>query len=99
MNCVNALTLCSELGPFSEFARDMIMQLPYATSLPEEGSVFDYHLNLRLHQFQPWSERKTSSNILSTGYVPLPEVTLTRIRIHYPIKSQCLLVIIPLVIY
>ena len=66
----------SELSSFSDFAREMIMQLPYAISLPEEGSVFDYYLNLRQYQFLPWAVRRggSSGEVSSTGYVSLPEV-------------------------
>ena len=70
--------LLSELSTFSDFARDLIMQLPYAVPLPEEGSVFDYYLNLRQYQFLPWADRKGNSggDISSSGYVSLPEVSL-----------------------
>ena len=53
------------------------MQLPYMVSLPEEGSVFDYYLNLKQYQFVPWNERggDTATRVMkSSGYVPLPEV-------------------------
>lgn len=68
----------SQLSSFSDFARDLIMQLPYAVPLPEEGSVFGYYLNMKQYQFLPWAERKRngSSNISTTGYVSLPEVRL-----------------------
>lgn len=52
------------------------MQLPFMVPLPEEGSVFDYFLNLKQYQFVPWSRRgETASRTLrSSGYVALPEV-------------------------
>lgn len=66
---------CSELQSFSDLARELIMQLPYAVPLPEEDSVFDYFLDLKLYQFVPWSERKLESRRKSGGgYVVLPEV-------------------------
>lgn len=68
--------LCSELSSFDEFARDQIMQLPFAVSLPEEGSVFDYFLDLRRFQFLPWTERGSGSSRCSGGYITLPEVSL-----------------------
>ena len=69
--------MCSERTSFSEFAREQIMQLPYMVSLPEEGSVFDYYLNLKQYQFIPWSQRGGDTNtrtMRSSGYVSLPEV-------------------------
>ena len=50
------------------------MQLPYAVPLPEDGSVFDYFLDLKLYQFIPWAERKSGTRRSSGGYVTLPEV-------------------------
>jgi hypothetical protein len=53
------------------------MQLPYAVSLPEEGSVFDYFLDLKQYHFIPWAERKADSGKKGSsdgGYVALPEV-------------------------
>ena len=60
------------------------MQLPYAVPLPEEGSVFDYYLNLRQYQFLPWADRKGNSggDISSSGYVSLPEVSLASDCMH-----------------
>lgn len=66
---------CSEVTSFSELARDLIMQLPYAVPLPDEGSVFDYFLDLKIYHFLPWAERKSESRKSSnSGYVSLPEV-------------------------
>ena len=68
---------CSEHGAFSDFARDQIMQLPFLVPLPEEGSVFDYYLNLKQYQFILWSQRGGGSggkSIRSSGYITLPEV-------------------------
>lgn len=57
------------------------MQLPFMVPLPEEGSVFDYFLNLKQYQFIPWSQRAGTEpghghtkGMKSSGYVPLPEV-------------------------
>ncbi len=60
------------------------MQLPFMVPLPEEGSVFDYFLNLKQYQFTPWSQRAGTEpgggggggakGVRSSGYVPLPEV-------------------------
>ncbi len=69
---------CSESSSFSELARDLIMQLPYAVPLPEEGSVFDYFLDLKIYQFLPWSERKAEARKRGSntdgGYIVLPKV-------------------------
>ena len=56
------------------------MQLPYAVPLPEEGSVFDYILDLKIYHFVPWSEKKAESRKRSGstgdgGYIVLPEVS------------------------
>ena len=48
------------------------MQLPFAVPLPEEGSVFDYYLDLRRYEFLPWRERHQERS--SGGYITLPEV-------------------------
>lgn len=57
------------------------MQLPYAIPLPEEGSVFDYYLDLRRYQFVPWAERTWGSggtaSASGSGYVVLPELERT----------------------
>ena len=74
--CIRHVTH-SEHGAFSEFARDQIMQLPFLVPLPEEGSVFDYCLNLKQYQFVPWSQRggeAANKSTRSSGYVSLPEV-------------------------
>lgn len=63
----------SELSSYDEFARDQILQLPFAVSLPEEGSVFDYYLDLKSYQFLPWSERRQEGRD-TAGYIALPEV-------------------------
>ena len=78
-NCTHIppIIFYSELDSFSEFARDQVMQLPFMVPLPEEGSVFDYYLNLKQYQFVPWNERggDTATRAMkSSGYVPLPEV-------------------------
>ena len=66
---------CSEVTSFSELARDLIMQLPYAVPLPDEGSVFDYFLDLKIYHFLPWAERKSEGRKSSgSGYIALPEV-------------------------
>lgn len=56
------------------------MQLPFMVPLPEEGSVFDYFLNLKQYQFVLWSQRggetQGSRVIKSSGYVSLPEVII-----------------------
>ena len=65
----------SELSSYDEFARDQILQLPFAVSLPEEGSVFDYYLDLKSYQFLPWSERRQEGRDTG-GYIALPEVWL-----------------------
>ena len=68
--------ICSDHEMFNTFARDLIMQLPFAIPLPEEGSVFDYYLDLRRYQFVPWAERAgaSSASASSSGYVALPEL-------------------------
>ena len=69
--------ICSELNSFSEFAHDQIMQLPYMVSLPEEGSVFDYYLDMKQYQFVPWNERgrdTATRAVRSSGYISLTEV-------------------------
>ncbi len=50
--------------------------IPFEMSVPEEGSVFDYYLNLRQYKFLPWSERKGggSKDVSASGYVSFPEV-------------------------
>ena len=79
----------SELDSFSEFARDQVMQLPFMVPLPEEGSVFDYFLNLKQYQFIPWSQRGAepgtsgTKGVKSSGYVPLPEVILLEYYLMY----------------
>lgn len=81
-NCTHIPIFYSELDSFSEFARDQVMQLSFTVPLPEEGSVFDYYLNLKQYQFIPWSQRAGtdpsgrggSKAARSSGYVPLPEV-------------------------
>lgn len=68
------------------------MQLPYAVPLPEEGSVFDYYLNLRQYQFLPWANRKGNSegDITSSGYVSLSEVsTYMYFRFHTSYTMSC----------
>lgn len=67
---------CSEVASFSELARDLIMQLPYAVPLPDDGSVFDYFLDLKIYHFLPWEERKSENRKSSnhSGYIALPEV-------------------------
>ena len=75
ISCMHALTHThSDHASFSDFARDQIMQLPFAVPLPEEGSVFDYFLDLNHYQFIPWSERKGASKHHSRGYVSSSEV-------------------------
>ena len=69
----SSLLLPSELSFYDEFARDQILQLPFAVTLPEEGSVFDYYLDLRSYQFLPWSERRLEGRD-TAGYIALPEV-------------------------
>lgn len=50
--------------------------VPFDMSLPEEGSVFDYCLNLSQYKFVPWSERKRGAGSVSaSGYVSIPEVS------------------------
>ncbi len=51
--------------------------IPFEMSVPEEGSVFDYYLNLRQYKFLPWSERKGggSKDVSASGYVSFPEVS------------------------
>ena len=53
------------------------MQLPYAVPLPDEGSVFDYYLDLKHYHFLTWAERRSESRRHSGGYVALPEVRTT----------------------
>lgn len=49
--------------------------MPFDMSLPEEGSVFDYYLNLSQYKFVPWSERKRGGTVSASGYVSIPEVS------------------------
>ncbi len=54
----------------------MILQLPFAVSIPEEGSVFDYYLDLKKYAFLPWSERHREGGTSGgSGYIVLPEVS------------------------
>ncbi len=51
------------------------MTLPYAVPLPEEGTVFDYYLNLKQYRFIPWTGRKAEKKQgIGSGYISLPEV-------------------------
>lgn len=83
--------MLSESKSFSDLARELIMQLPYAVPLPEEGSIFDYFLDLKVYHFIPWAERKAEGRRSSSnsGYVALPEVwrertiSIDRGRIHH----------------
>ena len=70
----NNPVLSSEANSFSDFARDLIMQLPYAVHLPEDGSIFDYFLDLKMYQFNPWKARKITSRRATGGYIATPEV-------------------------
>ncbi len=49
--------------------------VPFEMSLPEEGLVFDYYLNLSQYKFVPWSDRKKTGSVSATGYVSIPEVS------------------------
>ena len=77
----------SELATFDTFAREQIGLLPYQVPLPEEGSVFDYWLDLRQYRFLTWVERSPgkSSRNMSGGYVILPDVS-TSSRLYSGIK-------------
>lgn len=51
------------------------MQLPFAVSIPEEGSVFDYYLDLKRYTFLPWSDRHQNRGPAGNSYIVLPEVS------------------------
>ncbi len=56
----------------------MILQLPFAVSIPEDGSVFDYYLDLKGYMFLPWSDRhREKGKAGGGGYIALPEVSFT----------------------
>lgn len=72
--------MCSESRAFSDLARDLISQLPYDIQLPDEGTVFDFFLDLKMYRFIPWEERKPESkrSSSSSGYIVLPEVHMAK---------------------
>lgn len=65
----------SEVASFEEFAREQIRDMPFSVSLPDEGSVFDYYLDLKTYQFLPWSTRKTKDDKKISGFVATSELT------------------------
>ena len=65
----------SEVASFDEFAREQIGDMPFSVPLPEEGSVFDYYLDLKTYQFLLWSTRKTKENKKTSGFVATTELT------------------------
>ena len=52
-----------------------INDLPMSVSFPEEGSVFDYYLDLQTYKFELWSNRKGRLAPRSNGYIPTPELS------------------------
>ena len=65
----------SELESFNEFAHQQINDLPMSISFPEEGSVFDYYLDLQTYRFEHWSKRKSRLTPKSNGYIPTSELS------------------------
>lgn len=54
---------------------EQINDMPVSVSFPDEGSVFDYYLDLQTYRFEPWSGRKGRLAPKSSGYIPTPELT------------------------
>lgn len=46
-----------------------------SVSFPDEGSVFDYYLDLRTYRFEPWSKRKGRLSPKANGYIPTTELS------------------------
>ena len=66
----------SQLPAFNEFARSQLSQLLYTVPLPEEGSLFDYCLDLTTYQFIAWTARNVGKKSSSGQYATLPEVSV-----------------------
>ena len=67
---------CSQLPAFNDFARSQLSQLLYTVPLPEEGSLFDYCLDLNTYQFIAWTARNVGKRSSSGQYAILPEVSV-----------------------
>ena len=65
----------SELESFNEFALGQISDLPMSVSFPDEGSVFDYYLDLQTFRFEPWSKRRGRLAPKSNGFIPTPDLS------------------------
>ena len=80
-------SLSSEVDSFNEFAQEQINDMPVSVSFPDEGSVFDYYLDLQSYKFEPWSKRKGRLAPKRTGYIPTPELTraayITEVYLSY----------------
>ena len=63
---------------FSGFIRELISQHAVGVSIPLEGTVFDYWLDMQTYNFKPWQERRGRKNPITVkgSYVVLPEVSL-----------------------
>ena len=63
---------------FSGFVRELISQHAVGVSIPLEGTVFDYWLDLQTYSFKLWQERRGKKNQVTVkgSYVVLPEVSL-----------------------
>ena len=46
-----------------------------SVSFPEEGSVFDFYLDLQTYRFEHWSKRKSRLAPKSNGYIPTSELS------------------------
>ena len=65
----------SELDSFNKFSQKQINDLPMSVCFPEEGSVFEYYLDLQTYKFEHWSKRKSRLVPKSNGYIPTPELS------------------------
>lgn len=65
------------VGHFNSFVRELVSQLNIDVSIPLDGTVFDYWLDLQAYKFKSWKDyySKKSKPAVKERYVMLPEVS------------------------
>ena len=81
--CVRPFFRNSSVERFDEFTRETLQRAVQPITIPDEGTVFDYCVDMKVGAFQKWSERQMEkTRNLPQTYMVIPEVGHTTGSIH-----------------